>query len=207
MYVIKRDGRTELVSFDKISRRIVTLADGLVGVDAMIISQKVVAGVFPGVTTSQLDELAAETAAACMTQHPEFGKLASRISVSNMQKNTPRTFSDVIVILKNHVHPKTGLAAPLVSQLVYNIVMENTDLINSKIVHERDFEFDYFGFKTLEKSYLLRKDGVVLERPQYLFMRVALGIHGNDLESAFETYSLMVKIFIQQRRTNEVIAF
>ena len=132
-----------------------------------------------------------ETAASCATQHPDFNTLAARLSISDLQKQTLDTYSDVVKNMYKNVHPKTGQSTPLVSDLVYKVVCDNAELIDSRIVHTRDFFFDYFGFKTLEKSYLMTINNVIVERPQYMFMRVALGIHGEDLEAAFETYDLM----------------
>jgi ribonucleotide reductase alpha subunit len=203
MFVIKRDGHSEPVSFDKITTRIVNLCSGLDAiVDPIVVAQKVVSGVYPGVTTAQLDELAAETAASCSTQHPDFSRLAARISVSNHHKNTKASFCENIVRFFHHKHPKTGLDAPLVSEELFNICMANKEVIDARLNYERDYLFDYFGFKTLEKSYLMRFDGVVVERPQQMFMRVALGIHGDDLEAAFETYDMMSnKYFIHASPT------
>lgn len=197
MYVIKRDGRREDVKFDKITARITKLCYGLNAeyVDPVKISQKVVAGVYPGVTTSELDELAAETAAYCATQHPDFSKLAARISISNLHKNTNKLFSDNIELFYNNKHEKNGQAAPLIAKDVYEIVMKNKDVLNSAIIHDRDFEYDYFGFKTLEKSYLFRVKGKVCERPQQMIMRVAVGIHKEDIKAAIETYELMSQKF------------
>ncbi|CAI5747483.1 unnamed protein product [Peronospora destructor] len=197
MYVIKRDGRREDVKFDKITARITKLCYGLNPdyVDAIKISQKVVAGVYPGVTTSELDELAAETAACQSTQHPDFSKLAARIAVSNLHKNTNKVFSDNIDVFHKNVHEKTRAAAPLIADDVYEIVMQHKDELNSAIIHDRDFEYDYFGFKTLEKGYLFRVNGKVVERPQQLIMRVALGIHKNNIQAALETYELMSQKF------------
>jgi ribonucleoside-diphosphate reductase alpha subunit len=193
MYVIKRNGRSEEVKFDKITARITKLCYGLNPdfVDPVQISQKVIAGIYPGVTTSELDELAAETAAYCSTQHPDFSKLAARISISNLHKNTNKVFSENIELFYNNKHEKTGLDAPLIAQDVYEIVMKNKDLLNSAIIHDRDFEYDYFGFKTLERSYLFRVKGKVCERPQQMIMRVAVGIHKDDIKSVLETYEYM----------------
>ncbi|KAG2800629.1 Ribonucleoside-diphosphate reductase large subunit [Phytophthora cactorum] len=189
MYVLKRDGRSEDVKFDKITARITKLCYGLNPdyVDAVKISQKVVAGVYPGVTTSELDELAAETAAYQSTQHPDFSKLAARIAVSNLHKNTNKVFSDNIEVFHNNTHEKTGAAAPLIADDVYEIVMQHKDELNSAIIHDRDFEYDYFGFKTLERGYLFRVNGKVVERPQQMILRVALGIHKSDIQAALET--------------------
>lgn len=197
MFVIKRDGRREEVKFDKITARIAKLCYGLNPqyVDAVQISQKVVAGVYPGVTTSELDELAAETAAYSATNHPDFSKLAARISISNLHKNTNKIFSDNIELFYRNVHEKNGQPAPLIADDVYEIVMKNKDALNSAIIHDRDFDYDYFGFKTLERSYLLRVNGQVRERPQQMLMRVALGIHKEDIAGVLETYELLSQKF------------
>jgi hypothetical protein len=152
MFVVKRDGHSEPVSFDKITARIAALCKGLdPQVDAITIAQKVVSGVYPGVTTAQLDELAAETAASCSTQHPDFSKLAARISVSNHHKLTNQSFCENVVKFYHHKHPKTGLDAPLVSEELFRICEDNKTLIDSVLDYERDYYFDYFGFRTMEK--------------------------------------------------------
>lgn len=183
--------------FDKITSRIHKLCYGLdpEHVDATIISQKVVPGLYPGVTTVELDELAAQTAASCATRHPDFSILAARISVSNLHKQTSKVFSDVVEILRNHVHPLTKEPAPLVSEALYNTVMANKDRLNSSIIYDRDYSYDYFGFKTLTRAYLLSCDGQIVERPQHMIMRVCLGIHGDDVDSAMESYDLMSRQF------------
>ena len=193
MYVIKRDGRKEPVKFDKITSRVSRLCYGLDPkcVDAVKVTQRTISGVYEGVTTSELDNLAAETCAYMTTIHPDYGTLAARLAISNLHKQTTKQFSQVIYDLYHYVNPATGKPAPMISDEVYDIVMKNKDLINSTIVYDRDYQFNYFGFKTLERSYLLKINGKVAERPQHLIMRVALGIHGNDLEAAFETYNLM----------------
>ncbi|KAG5191589.1 ribonucleotide reductase [Tribonema minus] len=192
MYVQKRNGKREEVQFDKVISRIRKLCYGLDPiVDPIILSQKVVQGIYSGVTTSELDELASQTAAALSTKHPDFGKVAARISVSNLHKNTPKLFSDVIERLYTYIHPKTGEKAGLIADDVYQIIMDNKDKLNSTIISDRDFEYDYFGFKTLERSYLLKVDGAVAERPQHMIMRVAVGIHKSDVAAAVETYNLM----------------
>eukprot|EP00752_Nemacystus_decipiens_P007598 g6789.t1 len=193
MFVVKRDGRKETVSFDKITARISHLCYGLDSkyVEPILIAQKVITGVYPGVTTCELDELAAQTAAYQATQHPDMSLLAARISVSNLHKCTPDKFSKTIERLHSYVLPQTGEKSPLISDEVYRIVMENKEVLDDAIREERDFEYDYFGFKTLEKSYLLRADGVVVERIQHMLMRVAIGIHQTDIESAIESYDLM----------------
>ena len=164
-------------------------------VNEAIISQKVIQGVYPGVTTMELDELAAQTAASFATQHPDYAVLAARIEVSNLHKQTEKQFSRVITAFRNYKHPKTGEPAPLVSEQVYNVVMANSDVLDGAVLHDRDFEFDYFGFKTLEKSYLLKIDGEIAERPQHMLMRVAVGIHMDDIDSVLETYNLLSQRF------------
>lgn len=160
-------------------------------VNEAVISQKVIQGVYPGVTTTELDELAAQTAASFATQHPDYAVLAARIEVSNLHKETEKVFSSVISAFYNYKHPKTNEPAPLVSKETYDVVMANMDVLDGAIIHDRDFEFDYFGFKTLEKSYLLKLNGHIAERPQHMLMRVSVGIHMNDIERVLETYNLL----------------
>ncbi|KAI8361727.1 ribonucleotide reductase [Blakeslea trispora] len=193
MYVIKRDGSKEDVHFDKITSRISKLCYGL-NEDFVIpdqIAQKVVSGVYQGITTVELDNLAAETAAYMTTNHPDFAILAARIVISNLQKETDDKFSQVISRLYNHVHPKLNEPNPLISKELYDVVMAHADTIDAAIQPERDYDFSFFGFKTLERSYLFKINGKIVERPQYMIMRVALGIHGQDLQAAFKTYDLM----------------
>ena len=194
MYVIKRDGHKEPVIFDKITARVKKLCYGLNEiVDPVKVAMKVIEGLFDGVTTSTLDNLAAETAASLTTAHPDYAKLAARISVSNLHKNTKKVFSEVMSDLYTYINPRTGKPAPLLADDVYQVIMDNKERIDSTIIYNRDFGYDYFGFKTLERSYLLKLNGQIAERPQHMLMRVAIGIHLNDLESAFETYELMSK--------------
>lgn len=192
MYVIKRDGHKESVKFDKITARVTKLCYGLNPiVDPVKIAMKVIEGVYDGVTTSELDNLAAEIAATNATTHPDYALLASRIAVSNLHKNTKKSFSQTMKDLYEYVDPKTGQNAGLLAQDVYDIVMENAPLLDSTIIYDRDFNFDYFGFKTLERSYLLKLYGKVAERPQHLFMRVAVGVHKHDLDQVVRTYNMM----------------
>lgn len=192
MFVIKRDGRKQPVHFDKITSRIKKLCYGLHPlVDAVAVAQKVCLGVYKGVTTVELDELAAQTSAHMITKHPDYGLLAARVSVSNLHKQTGKSFSKVIDGLAKYVHPKTGQPAPLISKRVHGIVMANAEKFDSAIVYDRDFSYDYFGFKTLEKSYLMKMKGKIVERPQQMLMRVAVGIHMEDVDKAIETYNLM----------------
>jgi ribonucleoside-diphosphate reductase alpha chain len=191
MYVLKRDGRQESVMFDKITARINKLSYGLDinFVDPIKISKRVVEGVYDGVTTTELDNLAAETAASMTPIHPDYASLASRITVSNLHKNTDKHFSVVMDRLYNYVSPKTGEKAPLIADDVYEVIVDNAELLDSTIIYDRDYNFDYFGFKTLERSYLLKMNGQVAERPQHMYMRVALGIHKSDIENVIKTYN------------------
>ncbi|KAG8466880.1 hypothetical protein KFE25_008259 [Diacronema lutheri] len=193
MHVVKRDGTHQPVRFDKITSRIDKLCHGLdrAYVDIGLIAQKVVAGVHNGVRTSQLDDLACETAAYMTTQHPDYGKLAARLAISNLHKQTEPSFAKTVATLHSYVDPHTGEQAPLVSDETLALATEHAATLDDAIKHERDFEYDFFGFRTLERSYLLRMDGRVVERPQHMLMRVALGIHKSDLPAVLETYSLM----------------
>jgi ribonucleoside-diphosphate reductase alpha chain len=190
MYVIKRDGRREAVKFDKITARVKKLCYGLdPTVDATQVTLKVIDGIFDGVTTTQLDNLTAEVAATMTVKHPDYAQLASRIAVSNLHKNTKKSFSETMKDLYEYLDPKTGEKASLIAEDVYQIIRKHADVLDSAIIYDRDFSYDYFGFKTLERSYLLRLHGKVVERPQQMLMRVAVGIHKDDLESAIRTYN------------------
>lgn len=193
MLVIKRDGRKESVKFDKITARIEKLSYGLNTefVKTIEIAKKVIDGLYDGVSTQELDELASETAATLTTKHPDFATLAARIAVSNLHKTTSKSFSSTMKRLYTYVNPKTGENASLLSKEVYGVINKNAALLDSSIIYDRDFSYDYFGFKTLEKSYLLKLDGKVVERPQHMLMRVAIGIHMDDLDSVLETYNLL----------------
>ena len=194
MYVVKRDGRKEPIMFDKITARIRKLNYGLNQlVDPVRVAMRVIEGLYDGVTTSELDNLAAEIAATMTTTHPDYAQLAARISVSNLHKNTKKSFSATMKDLYEYINPRTGKKAPLLSDEVHDIIEKNADQIDSNIIYNRDFGYDFFGFKTLERSYLLKLNGKIVERPQHMLMRVSIGIHLNDLESAFETYELMSK--------------
>lgn len=194
MHVIKRDGRKEAVKFDKITARIQKLCYGFNElVDPTTVAMKVIEGIYEGVTTSELDSLAAEVAASMTTRHPDYAQLAARIAVSNLHKNTMKSFSETMKELHAYVNPKTGLHAPLIADDVMEIIEKNAALLDSTLIYDRDFSYDYFGFKTLERSYLLRMNGKIVERPQHMIMRVAIGIHKDDLEAALETYDLMSK--------------
>jgi ribonucleoside-diphosphate reductase alpha chain len=193
MFVVKRDGKKESVKFDKITARIEKLCYGLNPglVDPIDVAKKVIEGLFDGVTTSELDNLAAETAASLTTKHPDYALLASRIAVSNLHKNTVKSFSETMRMLHEYIDHKSGKDASMIADDVWEIIEQNAELLDSTLIYDRDFGFDYFGFKTLEKSYLLKIDGKIAERPQHLFMRVSIGIHKEDVESAIKTYNLM----------------
>ncbi|MEZ4795400.1 MAG: ribonucleoside-diphosphate reductase subunit alpha [Flavobacteriaceae bacterium] len=196
MNVIKRDGRKEPVMFDKITARIRKLCYGLNDlVDPVKVAMRVIEGLYDGVTTSELDNLAAEIAATMTVSHPDYAKLAARISVSNLHKNTKKTFSEVMTDLYEYVNPRTGKKAPLLSDEVYEVVKNNAEELDSAIIYNRDFGYDYFGFKTLERSYLLKLNGQIAERPQHMLMRVSVGIHLDDMAAVKETYELMSKKF------------
>ncbi|VAW24023.1 Ribonucleotide reductase of class Ia (aerobic), alpha subunit [hydrothermal vent metagenome] len=194
MFVQKRDGRKEPVMFDKITSRIRKMCYGLNKlVDPVKVAMRVIEGLYDGVTTSELDNLAAEIAATMTVQHPDYAKLAARISVSNLHKNTKKSFSEVMTDLYKYVNPRTGKKAPLLSDATYKIIKDNAAKLDSTIIYNRDFSYDYFGFKTLERSYLLKINGQIAERPQHMLMRVAIGIHQEDIDEAIETYELMSK--------------
>ncbi len=196
MNVVKRDGRREPVMFDKITDRIRFLCYELNElVDPVKVAMRVIEGLYDGVSTSELDNLAAETAASMTITHPDYAQLAARIAVSNLHKNTTKSFSETMTEMYHYVNPRTGKKAPLLSEEVYNVIMENAEKLDSTIIYNRDFNYDYFGFKTLERSYLLKINGQIVERPQHMLMRVSIGIHLNDIESAIETYELMSKKF------------
>ena len=193
MYVLKRTGRREPVHFDKITSRISKLCFNLNNkfVEPTRVAQTVIQGLYDGVSTTQIDNLAAETAASMAVIHPDYAILAARIAVSNLHKNTAKSFSQTIEKLHKNVSPKTGQPAPQISDEVYEIIQQHKDRLDGSVIHHRDFNYDYFGFKTLERSYLMKVDGVIVERPQHMIMRVAVGIHKNDIDAAIETYNLM----------------
>ena len=193
MEVIKRDGSRERVKLDKILNRVKKQSYGLNMdyIEPMEIAKKVIHGLYDGITSIELDTLAAETAAALTPTHPDYSILAARICVTSLHKRTQKSFSSVIDQLYNYIDPRTGLKAPMIADDVYEIIMNNSKDIDSQIITDRDLEYDYFGFKTLEKSYLLKIDGQPAERPQQMLMRVAIGIHKEDLASAYKTYDLM----------------
>lgn len=205
MKVVKRNGQRETVSFDKVSIRLARLAQGyitagadapvvlraLTKVDHLLVAQKVIEGIYDGVTTSELDTLAAETASHMSTTHPEYDEFASRIAASNLQKETESSYVVLVRRLHGYVNTKNGRNCPLVSDSLLQTVVEHAIAVQSKLDYSLDFSYSYFGFKTLQQGYLLKMDGRIVERPQHMLMRVALGIHGADLDSAFRTYNLM----------------
>ncbi|MEM9549363.1 MAG: ribonucleoside-diphosphate reductase subunit alpha [Bacteroidota bacterium] len=204
MQVIKRSGNREAVSFDKITARIKKLCYGLNSayVEPIDIAKKVIQGLYDGVTTTELDNLAAETAATMTTRHPDYAMLAARISVSNLHKNTNKSFSKTMEALYNYIDPKTGEKAGLIGESTMQVIKKHASQFDSAIIYDRDYSFDFFGFKTLERSYLLRMDGKVVERPQHLLMRASIGIHGEDVDAAVKTYNLMSeKYFIHATPT------
>ncbi len=193
MLVIKRDGHRESVKFDKITARIEKLCYGLdpKHINPVEVAMKVINGLYDGVTTLELDNLAAEIAATMTTRHPDFAKLAARIAISNLHKVTSKSFSNTMKRLYTYVDPKTGQNAPLISKETWKVIKDHAAELDEAILYDRDFAYDYFGFKTLERSYLMKIDGKVVERPQHLIMRVAVGIHGEDIAAAIESYNLM----------------
>ena len=193
MYVIKRDGRRESVKFDKITARIERLCYGLepAFVQPVEVAMKVVAGIYDGVNTTELDSLAAETAASMTTKHPDYAVLAARIAISNLHKNTLKSFSGTMKMLYHYTDPKTDQNASLIAKDTWKVIQKHAALLDSAIIYDRDFGYDYFGYKTLEKSYLLKLHGKIVERPQHMLMRVAVGIHGDDIDRVIETYELL----------------
>jgi ribonucleoside-diphosphate reductase alpha chain len=192
MYVVKRDGRKEPVKFDKITARVKKLCYGLNAiVQPEMVAMKVIEGLYDGVTTIELDNLAAEVAASKTIEHPDYALLASRISVSNLHKNTKKSFSETISDLYHYIDPVNGENASLIAKDVYDIIQENAEFLDGQIIYDRDYKYDYFGYKTLERAYLLKLEGNIVERPQQMLMRVSVGIHKNDLESVIKTYNLM----------------
>lgn len=193
MEVIKRDGRKEPVKFDKITARVEKLSYSLNRdyVSPVEVAMKVIQGIYDGVTTAQLDNLAAEICATMAVKHPDYAILAARIAISNLHKNTTKSFSKTMKKLYEYVDPKTDEPAGMLSEETYKVIQKHARTLDSAIIYDRDYSYDFFGYKTLEKSYLLKTDGVIAERPQHMLMRVAVGIHGEDIEAVLETYELM----------------
>lgn len=192
MYVIKRDGSREEIKFDKITRRLTRQANKL-EVEPILVAQEVIRGIYAGVTTVQLDELAAETAAFMTTIHPDYGIFAARIAATNLQKCTPKTFMDAMTLLHDAKHDKTGAAIPLIADDAFEVMKKHAVRLNNAIRDDRDLEYDFFGFQTLARSYMLKLRGRIMETPQYMLMRTAVGIHMDDIEAVIETYTLMSK--------------
>ena len=197
MQVVNRKGEREDVRFDAILEKLSGLTNGLDTnwVDAANLTKLTIEGLYDGVTTRELDQLAAETAASLASHHPDYSKLAARICVDDLHRSTKETFSEVITDLREFIDPESGEHAPLISQEVYDIIMANKATLDNYVDYDRDFNYDYFGFKTLERSYLLKLNGEVAERPQHMLMRVAVGIHHDNIEKALETYDLMSQGF------------
>ena len=196
MYVVKRDGHKEPVMFDKITDRIKKLCYGLNElVDPVKVAMRVIEGLYDGVSTSELDNLAAETAASMTIAHPDYAQLAARIAISNLHSNTKKSFSETMNEMFHYINPRTNQESPLLAEEVHRVIMQNAEFLDSHIIYNRDFNYDYFGFKTLERSYLLKINGKIVERPQHMLMRVSVGIHLDDLKSVMETYDLMSKKF------------
>ena len=193
MEVVKRDGTREYVKFEKISSRIKKQTYGLNEdyVDYFEVSKKVIAGLYDGVTTEELDRLAAETSASLVSNHPDYSTLAARIAISSLYKRVDKRFTATADKLYHYINPKTGDKAGMISDQVYKVITEHAKELDAMVVHDRDFNFDYFGFKTLEKSYLLKMFGEVAETPQHLYMRVAVGIWLDDLEMVQKTYDML----------------
>ncbi|WP_163410116.1 ribonucleoside-diphosphate reductase subunit alpha [Flavobacterium ajazii] len=196
MYVVKRDGHKEPVMFDKITERIKKLCYGLNElVDPVKVAMRVIEGLYDGVSTSELDNLAAETAASMTIAHPDYAQLAARVAISNLHSNTKKSFSETMKDMYHYINPRNGQEAPLIADDVFKVIQENAAFLDSHIIYTRDFNYDYFGFKTLERSYLLKINGKIVERPQHMLMRVSVGIHLDDLKAVIETYDLMSKKF------------
>jgi ribonucleoside-diphosphate reductase alpha chain len=193
MLVVKRDGRRESVRFDKITARIENLCYELDPkfIQPIEVAKKVIDGLYDGVTTTELDNLAAEVCASLTVKHPDYAILAARIAISNLHKTTSQSFSNTMKRLYTFVNPVTGANAALIDPEVYGIIKSNAARLDEAIDYKRDFDYDYFGFKTLERSYLIRLSGKVVERPQHMLMRVAVGIHKEDINAALETYDLL----------------
>ena len=193
LQVINRAGERVDVRFDAISEKMANLAQDLDlnWIDTGQIAKMVIEGLYDGVTTKELDQLAAETSASLVSNHPDYSRLAAMIAVDDLHRSTLDSFSELVEILYAYTDPETKKQAPLVSEELLNVVRENKEIFDSHINYKRDFNYDYFGFKTLARSYLLKINGEVAERPQHMLMRVAIGIHSNDVEKALETYDLM----------------
>ena len=193
MQVVNRKGEREDVRFDAILEKLTGLTHGLdeQWIDPAHLTKLTIEGLYDGVSTRELDQLAAETAASLASHHPDYSKLAARICVDDLHRSTKSTFSEVVTDLREFIDPESGAHAPLISEEVYKIIQDNKKVLDEYIDYGRDFNYDYFGFKTLERSYLLKLNGQVAERPQHMLMRVSVGIHHGDIEKALHTYDLM----------------
>ena len=193
MQVVNRKGEREDVRFDAILEKLSSLTEGLDPdwIDPAQLTKLTIEGLYDGVSTRELDQLAAETAASLASHHPDYSRLAARICVDDLHRSTKDKFSDVVTDLREFIDPESKKHAPLISQEVYDIIKENADVLDKHIDYNRDYNYDYFGFKTLERSYLLRLNGEIAERPQHMLMRVAVGIHHGNIEKALHTYDLM----------------
>ena len=192
MDILKRNGTKEPLKLEKIGSRIKKLTYSLHDmVDPDLVSTKVVSGLYDGVSSTELDQLSAETSASMITTHPDYGKLAARIAITALYKDVPKDFSKVATTLHEYINPKTGEKSGMISDEVYSVIQNHADELDAMIVHDRDFNFDYFGFMTLKKSYLLKVDGKAAETPQHLYMRVAVGIWRNNLEMVQKTYDML----------------
>ena len=193
MQVVNRKGEKEDVRFDAILEKLSSLTEGLDPnwIDPAHLTKLTIEGLYDGVSTRELDQLAAETAASLASHHPDYSRLAARICVDDLHRSTKEVFTDVITDLREYIDPESKKHAPLISEEVYAIIMENAEVLNNHIDFNRDYNYDYFGFKTLERSYLLKLNGEVAERPQHMLMRVSVGIHHGNIEKALKTYDLM----------------
>ena len=193
LQVVNRKGEREDVRFDAIMEKLTILSEGLdpVWIDPAHVAKLTIEGLYDGVTTRELDQLAAETAASLASQHPDYSRLAARICVDDLHRSTKTQFSEVITDLRDYIDPESRKHAPLISEEVYAVIMENAEVLDNHINYGRDHNYDYFGFKTLERSYLLKLNGEVAERPQHMLMRVSVGIHHGNIEKALKTYDLM----------------
>ena len=193
MQVVNRKGEREDVRFDAILEKLSSLTEGLDPdwIDPAQLTKLTIEGLYDGVSTRELDQLAAETAASLASHHPDYSRLAARICVDDLHRSTKDKFTDVVRDLREFIDPESKKHAPLISEEVFEIIMKNADVLDNHIDYKRDYNYDYFGFKTLERSYLLRLNGEIAERPQHMLMRVAVGIHHGDIEKALQTYDLM----------------
>lgn len=192
MDILKRNGTKEPLKLEKIGSRIKKLTYGLHDmVDPDLVSTKVVSGLYDGVSSAELDQLSSETSASMITTHPDYGKLAARIAITALYKDVEKDFSRIATKLYEYINPKTGEKAGMISDEVYSVIQNHADELDGMIVHDRDFNFDYFGFMTLKKSYLLKINGQAAETPQHLYMRVAVGIWRDNLEMVQKTYDML----------------